>query len=129
MLSAIWVMNADGTNQHRLTPAIFEAFYPDWSPDGAHIIFTSNCCLPRSEVWKMRADGSRRTRITDFPKGHQGGFATYSPDGRRIVLIADVRHPDGCCNDLFTIRSDGTHRIRVVADQPAVLLSDWGPSR
>jgi dipeptidyl aminopeptidase/acylaminoacyl peptidase len=42
LLSTVWVMNANGSNQQRLTdPA--QGFYPDWSPDGTHIIFSAPC--------------------------------------------------------------------------------------
>jgi Tol biopolymer transport system component len=76
----------------------------------------------------MTPNGGSVRQITHFPKDHQGGFATYSPDGRKIVLVADLAYPDGCCFDLYTMKTNGTHLARIVADQPAALISDWGPS-
>ena len=107
-LSAIWVMNADGTHQHRLTAPALEADLPGWSPDGAHIVFTDLCCLFGSNVWVMDADGSALKQLTHFPKNHQGGVASYSPDGKRIVLNADLNYPNGCCGDLYTMKRDGS---------------------
>jgi len=128
LLSAVWVMNADGTDQQRLTQPSLEAFSPDWSPDGAHIVFTDLCCLFGSNVWVMNADGTGLKQLTHFPTKHQGGFGSYSPDGKKIVLIADLKYRDNCCSDLFTMNANGTHLIRIVADQPAVFLSAWGAS-
>jgi Tol biopolymer transport system component len=127
LVSAVWVMNADGTNQHRLTRPALEGFWPGWSPDGTHIVFSSNCCINGfGNVYVMKADGSDLRNITHFPKKHQGGFATYSPNGEKIVLVSDLMYPDSCCSDLYTMNTDGTHLKRIVADQPAVLESDWG---
>ena len=38
-VSAIWIMNVDGSNKRRLTPAALEAASPDVSPDGSHVVF------------------------------------------------------------------------------------------
>jgi TolB protein len=49
--SAVWVMKANGSRMHRLTPPRLEAFWPDWSPHQTHITFTTNC---------HRGDAARR---------------------------------------------------------------------
>jgi Tol biopolymer transport system component len=127
-ISAIWVMNANGTRQHRLTQPSLEALYPDWSPNGAHILFSDLCCLFGTNVWVMNADGTGLKQLTHFPTKHQGGFGSYSPDGKKIVLLADLKYRDNCCSDLYTMNANGAHLTRVVADQPAVFLSAWGAS-
>jgi TolB protein len=126
-LDAIWVVNRNGGGLKRVTPPSLEGFYPDWSPDGEHIVFTDNCCRFPSNVWTVRPDGSDLTELTNFPPGHQGGFARYSPDGRKIVLIADLRYPDNCCADLYVMNADGSALHPVVIDQPGLFFADWGP--
>jgi TolB protein len=125
--SAIWVIGVDGEALQRLTGPRLRAFGASWSPDGRHIVFTDRCCIRGSNIWVMRTDGTRKRRLTDFPDGHQGAFASYSPNGRKIVLSTDLAHDDGCCNDIFVMRADGSGLRRLTTSQPGAFGSDWGP--
>jgi Tol biopolymer transport system component len=128
--STVWLVRPDGSALHRLTRPFREAFWPRWSPDGRHLLFTNNCCVARSDVFVMRADGSHIRQLTHFPGLHQGGFASYSPDGRQIVLMSSLKRPgDSPFNDLYTMRADGSNLRRIVSDHQHVALSDWGPAR
>lgn len=127
-LSALWLMDADGGNLKRLTKPALEADFPGWSPDGSHIIFIDFCCRSRSNVWTVRPDGRGLKQLTHFPTGHQGGPAYYSPDGKRIVLIADLAYPDGCCNDLYVMNANGSDLHPIFTSQPSMFFTDWGPA-
>jgi polyisoprenoid-binding protein YceI len=65
---AIWVMDADGGNATRLTPAI-RADSPTWSPDGTRLAFViagtglMNAGDERRDLWFVNADGSGLARI------------------------------------------------------------------
>ena len=77
----IWVMNADGSDQKPLTEIGEDVAYPQVSPDGRHIFYTSR----RSktvQIWRMESDGSRPVQLTEG-----GGVDTFSltPDGRWVV--------------------------------------------
>ena len=57
--SEVWLMNANGAAQRRLT--VGEA--PSWAPDGSLLLFSA----PEGrddEIFSIRADGSGRTRLT-----------------------------------------------------------------
>jgi len=128
--STVWLVRPDGSALHRLTRPFREAFWPRWSPDGRHLLFTNNCCITHSNVFVMRADGSHVRHLTHFPGLHQGGFASYSPDGRQIVLMNSLKRAgDSPFNDLYTMRADGSNLRRIVSDHQHVALSDWGPAR
>jgi Tol biopolymer transport system component len=126
-VSNVWVMNAHGGALKRLTRPRLQAFAPDWSPDGSHIVFTSDAELPFSSVWVMRPDGSGVKEITHFSGGHQGIFARYSPDGKKVVLVSDLAYPDLCCFDLYVMNPDGSNLRTIVTTQPGVFATDWGP--
>jgi Tol biopolymer transport system component len=130
LLSAVWVINANGSGAKRLTAPALEAFWPDWSPDGRHIVFTDFCCLAKSNVRVMNADGSGVRKLTHFTPPRQGTFASYAPNGRKIVLLVVTPSPGGGeLFALYTINVDGSGLIRITSNQPELILSsDWGPA-
>jgi len=81
----IYVINAGGSGQKRLTHSPGEDGWPAWSPDGKKIAFTSarddrghsSDVGPFFDVYVMNADGSNQIRLT---QGF-GQFSTWSPDG------------------------------------------------
>lgn len=61
-LAAVHVINADGTNDHTLSP--FGCGMPSWSPDSQQIAYqcATETSLPR--IYRMNADGSQKRVIT-----------------------------------------------------------------
>ena len=51
-------MNADGSNQTRLTDDPAAEFSPSWSPDGKWILYRSELT-----TYVMDADGNNKTRL------------------------------------------------------------------
>ncbi|HXI20391.1 MAG TPA: hypothetical protein VNH46_04865, partial [Gemmatimonadales bacterium] len=64
---------------------------PAWFPDGETLAFQSDR-TGTMEVWRMRADGSRRLRVTGAVPGNRG--PDVSPDGRRVAFTSDRGGPD-----------------------------------
>jgi hypothetical protein len=93
----LYVMNADGTDQHLLAAG---GYYPDWSPDGSHLVFTFNTIEPPappqlpagspppprpfSHLWLVDPDGSNLHQLTYRP-GEQI-LPSWSPDGSQIAF-------------------------------------------
>jgi Tol biopolymer transport system component len=57
-------MNADGSDQTRLTNSVAWDEYPAWSPDGTNIAFAS-LRDGNYEIYVMNADGSNVRRLTN----------------------------------------------------------------
>ncbi|MCE2398968.1 MAG: PD40 domain-containing protein, partial [Gemmatimonadetes bacterium] len=83
----IYVMDADGGSQTRLTDNSDLDISPAWSPDGTEIAFAS-LRDHIVNIYVMDADGGNQTRLTgnrtlvDNP--------AWSPDGTRIAF--EFRH-------------------------------------
>ena len=61
----IYVMNADGSAQRRLTRNPASDGPPAWSPDGRKIAFVSGAGpLDSSAIYVMNADGTGKRRLT-----------------------------------------------------------------
>ena len=116
----IYVMNADGSEQTRLTtaPAIDED--PNWSPDGTKIAFNSIRDGNR-EIYVMNADGSEQTRLTNSQGGDAG--ADWSPDGTKIVFASDR---DGIA-EIYVMNADGSEQTRLTNNHAADVVPAWSP--
>jgi Tol biopolymer transport system component len=116
----IYVMNADGSNQTRLTNAPGDDFAPSWSPDGTQIAFVSDRDQSAGiyDLYIMNTDGSNVTRLTDDPAIDYS--PDWSPDGKRIVYRS---HHDGPA-DIYVINVDGSGLTNLTNDPS----DDWAPT-
>jgi Tol biopolymer transport system component len=124
----IYVMNADGTDQRRLTnnPGVDD--YPAWSPDGKRIAFLSQDQTGGYSIKLMNADGTGSSSLTTTTVDQyfciNSGFAcglSWSPDGNRIAFT------DG--SDIVVINSDGTGRINLTNTPSPIyeINPSWSP--
>jgi Tol biopolymer transport system component len=126
IVSQVYVMRADGSHPHAITPPKLEAYAPAWSADGRRIAFTVNSSRPHSDIYTMRPDGTRIRRLTATRFPNDSFEPAYSPRGNRIAFASDRRHPDGCCTDLFVMSADGTRQQLVHTGLTGVIQVTWG---
>ena len=90
----VWMASWDGRRNVQLTSSSSSEHTPRWSPDGRYLTFLSSRDDAREvdQLWLLDRAGGEATRITDLP----GGVVEYSwsPDSRRIALIATDADPD-----------------------------------
>ena len=85
MATEIYVMNADGSNQTRLTSNTADDHFPSFSRDGSKITFASDRD-GNHEIYVMNADGSNQTRLTNNPA--DDFFPSFSGDGSKIAFVS-----------------------------------------
>jgi TolB protein len=72
----IFVMRVDGRRRRQLTaPTVGASSRPSWSSDGKRIVFMASRAQ-HTDVWTMRADGTRQVQLT---RGR--GFAGFPAAG------------------------------------------------
>jgi Tol biopolymer transport system component len=117
----IWLMNADGSDSHKLTDNDAMDHSPAWSPDGDQIAFISNRD-GNDEVYVIDADGSHVQRLTNTTDASES-FPAWSPDGIQISFDSD-RGGDW---DIYVMASDGSD-LRRLTDSPGDdWISAWSP--
>ncbi|MCW4043102.1 MAG: hypothetical protein NWE90_05190 [Candidatus Bathyarchaeota archaeon] len=83
----VWVMNADGTDQTRLTWDGFGDRAPRFSPDSQRIVYWSTAHANQPDIWMINQDGSGKTRLTTSL--YQDVYPSWSPDGKKIIFESD----------------------------------------
>ena len=85
----IYVMDADGENQQRLTENRQYDWHPSWSPDGAQIAFVSDRRgdFENFEIYVMDADGGNQQRLTE--NRVYDWSPSWSPDAKRITFASE----------------------------------------
>ena len=66
--SALYIANADGSNEQPLLESTGLDYNPAWSADGQWIAFNSLRNNNQADIFIMRADGSDVRQVTDNPE-------------------------------------------------------------
>ena len=89
----IYMMNADGSGEVRLTDHPGDDFDPVWSPTGEHIAFVSEReHRGLYDIYLMDADGKNIRRAFNDPEYRTA--PTWSPDGEKIAYHTYSPVPD-----------------------------------
>jgi dipeptidyl aminopeptidase/acylaminoacyl peptidase len=99
----IYVMNADGSNQVRLTTSPDDNnSSPAWAPDGRYIAFNSRRNSDGFIFWLMKPDGSGQIGLG--PGGAPAIGMSWAPSGRRLTYAAPTcRYPE-----IHAVSANGT---------------------
>lgn len=118
----IYVMDADGTNQIRLTNHPETDLAPSWSPDGGRIAFSSNRNGGNYQIYVMHSNGKNIRRLTD---GDYDWSPAWSPDGQWIAFHSRRGEEKA---KIYVVAPDGTNLQRLAGDIPSSdIEAAWSP--
>ncbi len=125
--TAVFVMNADGTGQHRITPWNLRADDLAWSPDGTALTFRSETGPGEFEgdLYTVAPDGTGLTNITEHDPGTMTLGSSWSPDSQWIVF---ARTGVEGLPDLYVMRRDGSELTPLTRTPVWDSAPAWSPT-
>ena len=119
--SEIYVMDAEGHNQVRLTHHPAVDVQPSWSPNGRWIAFVSNRNGGNFQIYLMDSNGKNLIRLTD---GAWNQNPAWSPNGRQIAFESTAGESN---LDIYVIGTDGRHQTRLTGAPRSNAMPTWSP--
>lgn len=90
-----------------------------FSKDGSQVVW---CSYPEAELWRSRADGTNRIRLT--PSGMFASLPHWSPDERRILFTGSER---GKPVKAYVVNAEGGNPETVVPGAGPEFDAGWSP--
>ena len=119
-VATIWAMDADGSNQTKLTYGY--AHGSVWSPDGAKIFFIN---FPGQEaqngIWVMDSNGSNQKRLFNIAGEYK--YLAWSPDGTKMAFESEQQGNA----DIWVMESDGSNQINLTNSTTGDYDPAWSP--
>ena len=113
----LWRMDVDGTNLRQLTNGQYDYGTPDFSPDGAWVVYTK--IGAEKGIWKVPIDGGDPVRLIEG----NAAFPVVSPDGQTIAYLDS---PEGHTPRVTIIPFAGGPAIKTF-DIPKAETLHWTP--
>lgn len=112
----IWIMDADGTNQHTIGVA---GDGVRWSPDGLRLLYHKE--LASTDLWSCDVDGANELQLT--MGAGDNIHPDWSPDGSKILFIStrDGNH------EIYVMNADGTAPMRLTVSSANEFAPTWSP--
>jgi len=102
-------MNADGTDQIRLTSGPEEHTEPVWSADGTKIAYATQSPSTRS-IYVMDANGLNQTNLTGYESSvGLSNSPDWSPDGSKIAFAAYSDLTSTTPTNIHVMNADGSN--------------------
>ena len=98
----VYVMEADGANEQRISSGNYDDRHPSWSPDASQVAVDSGSDYQR-EIWTIDVGSGARRPVTQL--GGIASFPSWSPDGARISFYW---YQNGTV-DLWLVNADGNN--------------------
>jgi len=113
----ICVMDADGTNEQRLTSSLVTNSEPSWSPNGRRVVFES--CYTGCKIVAVSDSSSTQIVLSD----KDDTSPRWSPDGKKIAFTSGR---DGNA-EIYAMDADGGNATRLTYNKADDAWPTWSP--
>lgn len=114
----IYVMNADGSNPHRVTFSGSQNTDPSWSPLGDRIAFVGRDS-GHFDIFTVRTDGGGMERVTQGSGDNED--PSWSPDGQYLAFSSTRQGG----SHIWIASADGAHQAKVTTGSGGYTNPHW----
>lgn len=118
----LYLVGADGTNQHRFTSDTGDEGDPNWNPVTDEIVYQRSDDTAGSQLYRIDGDGTFQVRLTDGTLADQGWHPSLSYDGMQLVFVADTAGSP----KLYTMSRDGSGTAQLTDSAAIDSQPNWG---
>ena len=118
----LYLVGADGSNQHRFTSDTADEGDPNWNPVTNEIVYQRSDADAGSQIYRMDGDRTFQARLTDGTLADQGWHPSFSYDGMQLVFVFDRDGPP----QLYTMNRDGTTVEQLTGNGAIDGQPNWG---
>ena len=116
---AVWLMNADGSRQRRLSPSsVTQAGPGPWSRDGKQLLFSARTSDEVPHVFVADADGTHVRQLTTI----RGAPDIWLPDGR--IIFESWPSDTATQPNWYVMTADGSAMVRLKVFEDAHMLGE-----
>ncbi|MEA3439763.1 MAG: FG-GAP-like repeat-containing protein [Chloroflexota bacterium] len=113
----LYIINADGSDEHKLVKTEMTIHHPDWHPDGTKLSFDSGFNM-EGDIYIVNADGSGLQVLVE-----DGLWADWSPDGSQIVFSSSRDRN----SEIYIADTDGSNQRRLTDNDRMDFFPAWSP--
>ena len=128
----LWLMNADGSDQHLLlAEADYSENRPSFSPDGSKVVF-ARCKLfvgdgDSCAIYTIGVSSTGLRAITRFHRDTTARSPMFSPDGKTIAFLLSNDAAAGFLGVTYLVDAHGQNLRRITEPEPCLIRPDWSP--
>ncbi len=120
----MWKANRDGSGRVQLTDAPVKPAAPNWSPDGAEILFEDTSTDP-VQAYVVSSKGGSSRRLIPQDTGSQTDM-NWSPDGRKAVYSTSPRG-GGDAGSVIRVVDLESGRVSTIPESAGLFSPRWSP--
>lgn len=102
------IANSDGSGQFVITRIDWNIYGPRIAPGGEKVVFSS-AHEGQESIYIINPDSSNLKRLTGPARTKRDGYASWSPDGTRLIYFREYSHS----NDIYIMNSNGSDQVNL----------------